>query len=90
MNEGDVGEVLRETILVVLKLGGPLLVASLVIGIAIAMVQAVTQINDASLTFVPKILLLSASLVFLGPFMMNTLSGFAHVLFDRLVAIGGS
>ncbi len=90
MNEGDVGTVLRESVLVVLKLGGPLLLASLVIGIVVALIQAVTQINDASLTFVPKILALSISLVLLGPFMMNTLDGFSHQLFDRLVAIGGS
>jgi flagellar biosynthetic protein FliQ len=90
MNEGDVGTVLRETILVVLKLGGPLLLASLVIGIVVALVQAVTQINDASLTFVPKILALSFSLMLLGPFMLNTLTGYSQLLFDRLVAIGGS
>jgi len=90
MNEGDVGSVLRECVIVVIKLGGPLLLTALVIGIIIALVQAVTQISEASLTFVPKVLALSLSLTFLGPFMLRTLTTFSHDLFDRLVAIGGS
>jgi flagellar biosynthetic protein FliQ len=90
MNEGDVGTVLRECVFVVLKLGGPLLLTALVIGVVVALVQAVTQISEASLTFVPKIIALSLSLMFLGPFMLNTLTTFSHDLFDRLVAVGGS
>jgi flagellar biosynthetic protein FliQ len=90
MNEGDVGAVLREAVLVVLKLGGPLLLTALVIGVVVALIQAVTQISEASLTFVPKVLALSLSLVVLGPFMLSTLSAFSRSLFDRLVAIGGS
>jgi flagellar biosynthetic protein FliQ len=90
MNEGDVGTVLRECVLVVIKLGGPLLIAALVIGIIVALIQAVTQISEASLTFVPKLLVLSFSLMMLGPFMLRTLTTFANDLFDRMVVIGGS
>jgi flagellar biosynthetic protein FliQ len=90
MNEGDVGTVLRECVLVMIKLSGPLLMTALVIGIVVALVQAVTQISEASLTFVPKILALSFSLIILGPFMLRTLTTFADDLFDRMVAIGGS
>ena len=90
MSEGDVGTVLREAVLVILKLGGPLLLTALAIGVTVALIQAVTQISEASLTFVPKVLALSLTLMVLGPFMLNTLSGFSRSLFDRLVAIGGS
>jgi flagellar biosynthetic protein FliQ len=76
--------------LVMLKLGGPPLLVALGVGLLVALLQAITQINEATLAFVPKVIALGAALVLLGPFMLSTLSGYAHVLFDRLIAIGGS
>ena len=58
-------------------------------GLAV-LVRFRAQINEATLAFVPKVLALCAALVLLGPFMMATLSGYTHTLFDRLIAIGGS
>ncbi len=90
MNDADVAVLLREGMLVMLKLGGPLLLVALVVGLLTALLQAITQLNEATLVFVPKVLALGAALVMLGPFMLATLSGYARALFDRLVAIGGS
>jgi flagellar biosynthesis protein FliQ len=90
MNDADVAALLREGMLVMLKLGGPLLIVTLVVGMFTALLQAITQLNEATLVFVPKVLALGAALLLLGPFMFATLSGYARVLFDRLVAIGGS
>ncbi len=90
MTEADVGAVLRDAMMVILKLGGPLLVAGLVVGVVIAMLQAATQINDASLIFVPKLLALAAVLAVLGPFMLAVLGAFTTHLFDRIIAIGGT
>ncbi len=81
---------LRQTLIVMLKLAGPPLLLSLVVGLLIALVQAVTQINEQALTFVPKVLTICVSLLLLGSFMMSTLSDYTHMLFDKLVAIGGS
>lgn len=89
MNEGDVGAVLRETMLVTLKLGGPMLAVGLAVGIVMSLVQAVTQINEQTLAFVPKVAAICATLVFTGSFMMLALSDFARAMFDRLVAVGG-
>lgn len=80
---------LRETLWVVLKLGGPLLVISLVVGLAVSLLQAVTQINEATLVFVPKLLVLFASLALLGPFMVSTLEGYTHSIMDRMISVGG-
>ena len=74
MNDGDIAMVLRDCILVMLKLAGPPLMVALVVGLLVALVQAVTQINEATLAFVPKVLALCAALVMLGPFMFATLS----------------
>ncbi len=90
MNEADIGGVLRDAMLVMLKLGGPLLGVALVVGLLIALVQAVTQINEATLAFVPKVLALGFALFLLGPFMFASLSTYAHLLFDRMVAVGAS
>ncbi|HEX3402759.1 MAG TPA: flagellar biosynthesis protein FliQ [Acetobacteraceae bacterium] len=90
MDDADIAVLVRDGMLVMLKLGGPPLLAALVVGLLVALLQAVTQINEATLAFVPKVLALCAALVLLGPFMMATLSGYTHTLFDRLIAIGGS
>ncbi|MBN8929891.1 MAG: flagellar biosynthetic protein FliQ [Rhodospirillales bacterium 69-11] len=89
MGENDVAGLLRTMLLVIAKLGGPLLAIALVVGLLVSLVQAVTQINEATLSFVPKVAALGVALVLLGPFMAATLSNFALLLFDRMVAIGG-
>ena len=90
MTPSAAASLMEAGLLVALKLGGPLLGVSLAVGLVIALVQAITQINESTLTFVPKILALAATLVLLGPFMLATLDGYTRMLFDRIVAIGGS
>jgi flagellar biosynthetic protein FliQ len=90
MNDADTALLLRDGLLVMLKLGGPPLLVALVVGLLIALIQAITQINEATLAFVPKVLALGAALVMLGPFMLSTLSAYTHTLLDRIVVIGGS
>lgn len=89
MNEGDVGTALHATMLVVLKLGGPALVAALAVGIVMSLVQAVTQINEATLTFIPKAVVIVSILVLSGPFMLATLMDYTRLLFDQMISIGG-
>ncbi len=89
MQDGDVGLVLREAMLVVLKLGGPPLLVMLTVGLVMSLVQAVTQINEQSLAFVPKIAAICGVLLVMGPFMLATLRDYMHVVLDRVVASGG-
>ena len=90
MDDADVGVLLRDGMLVMLKLGGPPLLVALAVGLLVALLQAITQINEATLAFVPKVLALGVALILLGPFMASTLADYTHLLFDRIVAIGGS
>jgi flagellar biosynthetic protein FliQ len=90
MQDGDVGLILRETILVVLKLGAPPLLVMLTVGLVMSLVQAVTQINEPSLAFVPKVVAICGVLLVLGPFMMETLRDYMHLVLDRVVAAGGA
>lgn len=90
MNEADIAVIVREGMLVTLKIAGPLLTVSLISGLFVALIQAVTQINEATLSFIPKLLVIGVTLALLGPFMVATLSSYTLMLFDRMVAIGGS
>ncbi len=88
MNEVAVLEVGRDALWVVLKIAGPIMGAGLFIGLLIALFQALTTIQEMTLTFVPKILVIFAAIIIFLPFMMTTIIEFTQGLFDRMVGIG--
>jgi flagellar biosynthetic protein FliQ len=67
-----------------LQVGGPLLACSLVVGMLVSIFQAVTQINEQTLSFVPKILVVSGALAVLGPWMTTTLVSYMVGVFNSL------
>jgi flagellar biosynthetic protein FliQ len=80
----------RQALWVALQLGGPPLVALLAVGLFVAVLQALTQINEASLAFLPKLAALGGVLLLLAPFMTGVLRGYTESLFGMIVAVGGS
>jgi flagellar biosynthetic protein FliQ len=76
----------RETIFVTLKLGAPTMVLALVVGLAVSFFQALTQIQEMTLTFVPKLIIILLSLLLLLPFMLQTLTAFTQNLMDRIIS----
>jgi len=88
MNEAEIIEICREAIIVMLKVVGPVLLAGLIVGIVVSLVQTVTQIQEQTLTYIPKMLVIFGLIIWLLPFMMATLTGFTHNLTDRIVQIG--
>ncbi|HEY2132381.1 MAG TPA: flagellar biosynthetic protein FliQ [Acetobacteraceae bacterium] len=89
MQGGDVGALMRDAMLVVLKLSEPPLGIALLEGLVMSLVQAVTQINEQTLALVPKVLAIGGALMVLGSFMLSTLTDFTYMVFDRLIAVGG-
>jgi flagellar biosynthetic protein FliQ len=89
MQDNDVALLLREAMMAVALVGAPPLLAALVIGLGMSLLQAVTQINEATLAFVPKVIGVGLALLVAGAFMVGTLDSFALSVFDRLVAVGG-
>ena len=87
MDMAQVLDVSREAIIVLLKLAAPLMLASLAVGLVISLFQALTQIQEMTLAFVPKILVIFISLLFFMPFMMTTLITFTQGLAGRIVGI---
>ena len=90
MSETDIGALIHDCMVVTMKLCFPILGVALIIGLFVSFIQAITQINEATLAFLPKIFAIGFSLMMLGSFMVTTLFGFAHRVFDGIVAIGGS
>ena len=72
----------REALTLTLMVAGPMLAFGLIIGLIISVFQAVTQINEMTLTFVPKILAVAAALLVFLPWMINMLTDFATHMFD--------
>ena len=83
------GEAARQALWLALELAGPPLLAMLVMGLVVSVIQALTQIQEATLAFLPKLLAMGVVLVLLGPMMGGALRGFSGQLFDRIVAVGG-
>ncbi len=90
MNEADLVALMHDSMLVVLKLAGPLLGVGLLVGVLVSLLQAITQVHEATLAFIPKLLALGVAMALLAPFMIATLTTFAHVLFDHIITIGTS
>ncbi len=88
MNETEVVSVAREAIIVLIKMGAPAMLVALAVGLTIAVFQALTQIQEVTLTFVPKILALFATVLIFVPFMLGTLRSFTLELVDRIISLG--
>jgi flagellar biosynthetic protein FliQ len=71
----------RETLFTVLILSGPLLLVSMLVGFLISIFQATTQIQEQTLSFVPKVVLIMVCLVVIGPWMINMLLTFTRNVF---------
>jgi len=84
MDEAALLEVARDAVIVILKIGTPIMLISLIVGLVISLFQALTQIQEATLTFVPKILVVFVSLLLLAPFMLHTLTDFTEQLMQRI------
>lgn len=84
MTEAYVLTLAKDAITITLMLAGPILLASLLIGSLISIIQAATQINEVTLTFIPKMIAIIAVLVFLGSWMLQKIAAFTTALFNNL------
>lgn len=87
MNGVEVMEVARETIILTLKVSAPVMVIGLAVGLIVSLFQALTQIQEMTLAYVPKILAIFLALYLCLPFMSASLSDFMTDLADRIVKV---
>jgi flagellar biosynthetic protein FliQ len=90
MDAPSITLILHSASMLAMKLAGPPLLAALGAGLIISVFQAVTQINEATLVFLPKAAALFAVLMILGPSMMLALDNFTHFIFNQIILAGGS
>lgn len=88
MSPAEALDIGREAVVVAIMIGAPILLTALVVGLAIALVQALTQIQEMTLSFVPKILVIFLSVMLFLPFMLATLTNFTERLAERIVTLG--
>jgi flagellar biosynthetic protein FliQ len=84
MENEFVVEVVSQAMKVTLMLAAPMLIGALVVGILVSIFQAVTQINEQTLSFIPKILVIIAALVIFSPWMMETLVTYTRDLITSI------
>ncbi|MEO1018032.1 MAG: flagellar biosynthesis protein FliQ [Pseudomonadota bacterium] len=71
-----------------IKIGAPIMIVALITGLVISLLQALTQIQEMTLSFVPKILAIMLTFVLTMPFMLGVLSGYTEDLFARIAKMG--
>lgn len=84
MTDAAVADLASEALMTALMIAAPLLAVSLIVGLVVSLFQAMTQVNEVTLTFVPKIIGVFAVSALFGPWMIGTLVGYTQRLFATL------
>jgi len=87
MTPTDVVDVAREAIWVLLQVASPIMLVALGVGLVVALVQALTQIQEMTLAFVPKILAIFLALIIFFPFMITTMIDLMDLITQRISAL---
>lgn len=89
MSQDEVVNLAMDALLLALKVGLPLLLAGLVVGLVVSVFQAVTQIQEMTLAFIPKILVVAIVLVVAGPWMLDQVVSYTRDLYGSIPEVAG-
>ncbi|EKF58966.1 MAG: flagellar biosynthetic protein FliQ [Agrobacterium albertimagni] len=84
MNEADALDILQAAIWTIIVASGPAVAAGMIVGVTIALIQALTQVQEMTLTFVPKILAIMITIGISAPFVGAQISLFSNLVFSRI------
>lgn len=84
MNEADALDICQAAIWTVLAASGPAVLSAMIVGVGVALLQALTQVQEVTLTFVPKILAVLAAVAISAPFIGSQISIFTTMIFSRV------
>ena len=87
MTQDLVIQIFREALVLCIKLGGPLLLVSMAVGLVISILQAATQVHEQTLTFVPKFLVVAVMLLLMAPFIISSMNDFVYEIFDIIARV---
>lgn len=85
MTNGQIADLMYELFVLAVKLAGPALIISMIVGIIIALFQAATQIHEATITFLPKLLIIAIILVFTGSNMLQMIQNYTEKIFRMIM-----
>lgn len=88
MNDLEIIEIIQSAMWVLIQIATPVMLIALMVGLVISLFQALTQIQEMTLSFVPKIIAIFFSIMILIPFMFSKLGAFTQELADKIVSIG--
>ena len=89
MDQDTVIHLVTQAMTLAVEVAGPILLAGLVIGLLVSIFQSVTQIQEQSLTFIPKVLAVAAIIVILGPWMLGQLISYVQNLYTSIPGLVG-
>ncbi len=87
MTEQTVIDIAGKAIMVAMKIAAPALISTLVVGLLVSIVQAATQINEQTLSFIPKIIILSLTLAIAGPWILQTMMNFTIEIMNTIPTV---
>ena len=87
MTGAETLDVARDAIWTIVVVSSPMMVVGLLVGVVVSLFQALTQIQEQTLTFMPKIIVIFLAMLVLLPYMFETLNSFTHDMVDRIIAI---
>ena len=87
MEQTEIIEVVREAILLSIQLGAPVMLIGLAVGVTIALFQALTQVQEITLVFVPKILAIFMAIFLLFPGMVTIMTAYMQTIADRIIGL---
>lgn len=87
MTQSEVLDLFMNAMYAAFKLAAPVLIASIVIGLVVAIFQAATQIHEQTLTFVPKVIVIALMLLVLGSWMIRIITEFFTMIFDKIAGM---
>jgi flagellar biosynthetic protein FliQ len=86
MDQRVIIEIVQQTLMLIMQLSAPIMAVALIVGLAIALLQALTQIQEMTLAFVPKIIAVFFAIFLLFPMFTATLVDFMHMITDQIVS----
>ncbi len=89
MNQDTVTQLAMQAITIAFKVAGPFLVAGLIVGLLVSIIQAATSIQEVTLTFIPKVLVTGAVIVLAGPWMLDQLLAYTQALYLSIPSLVG-
>jgi flagellar biosynthesis protein FliQ len=89
MTDTDIIDIAMDTMFVAMKLSAPILITALAVGFLISLFQSMTQIQEFTLAFVPKLVAVGGAVVVSGNWMLHTLMNFTEQLFERIPSLLG-